>query len=92
MASLQAVFNSVLTGEKVTLAHFDKADYDSFVVCIRRKLRILVKTLDDIGGTNPYEGKYIQCSFDSESVSGTYNLADVSQRRTVRKDYHVAGL
>jgi len=76
-----------MTGETVKLAHFDKADYDSFVVCIRRKLRVLLKTLDDIGGANPYEGKYIQCTFDRETVSGEYKLADVGQRKTERKNY-----
>jgi len=76
-----------MTGETVKLAHFDKADYDSFVVCIRRKLRVLLKTLDDIGGANPYEGKYIQCTFDRETVSGEYKLADVVNRRTERKNY-----
>lgn len=87
MASLQQVFNSIAAGDTVRLQHFDKADYDSFVVCIRRKMRTLIKTLDEIGGANPYEGKYIQCTFDRETVSGEYKLADVSNRKTERKNY-----
>jgi hypothetical protein len=87
MASLQQVFNRVLLGETVVISHFDKAEYDSFVVSIRRKLRLLEKTLDEIGGESPYADKYIRCSLDKTQVTGTYQLLPKTDRHTARKEY-----
>ncbi len=87
MASLQSIFDRVLEGETVVIEHFDKRDYDSTVVSIRRKFRLYCRLFSDIGAPNPYEGQYVKILFDRENVRGTYSLAPVEDRANARKEY-----
>jgi len=87
MPSLQDIFNELMLGASVTVQHFDKADYDSTVVCVRRKFRNFVKLMDDIGGEHGYMNHYVQITFDRDKCEGTYKIEEIEKRQRVRKNY-----
>ena len=92
MPTLQSIFDRLLEGETVVIEHFDKRDYDSTVVAVRRKFRLYCRLFLDIGAPNPYEGQYVKILFDRELVRGTYSLAPVEDKTNVRKEYRAVEL
>lgn len=76
---LQKVFNEILEGEKYKLFFANKNQYDTMRTGLLRKYKryiILVSSISD----NPYEGKFLRSSWDSDEVSGIFYLANESER------------
>ena len=91
MATLQSVFNDVLSGETLTVLHNTKAEYESMRSALLRKFRRLKEDMEKLG-YDTYAGKFIQCRYDSIEVSGTYTLAADTARTNTKREYKLKEL
>lgn len=94
LSSLQNIFNKVLAEEKVFILFRDKKQYDATRIALLRKWRTHKAMLDSLGAANPYEGKFLQCSFEKEQVRGKFMLAEDDKRKNVpvRERYNIQEL
>jgi len=83
ISNLQNVFNKILAEEVVFLSFTTKKDYDSCRVNLLRKFKNHKKLYESLGADNPYQDRFIQCSFDKEFVRGKFQLAEEADRRNV---------
>lgn len=81
MFNLQNIFNKIIAGEVVKIPMNSQAEYDSLRSSLLRKNRIYLALLDDLGGPNPFEGKYLKASWRLETLTGTFELAEDSRRQ-----------
>lgn len=80
-SNLQFVFNDILSGASKTILFSDKAAYESVRTALLRKFRKYRLLLNDLGGADPFDGRFLRCSWDKEECTGTFHI-ELDERRT----------
>jgi hypothetical protein len=83
ISNLQNVFNKITAGEEVYLLFATKKSYDSVRVNLLRKFRNLKELYESLGADSPYDGKFLQCSFEKDTVRGRFVIADGEKRKNI---------
>lgn len=92
-ATLQQIFNDILAGETKKVLFFDKKEYDSTRTSLLRKFREYLALIEKLGSDNPYDGKFLRCSWNSELGEGTFLLDDERRKSNLPgKTYQVSEL
>lgn len=82
-----------MEGKKIEVLFVDMQQYDSMRSSLSRKFRNYLKLIEDLGGPNFLENKFLRCSWNSDKVSGVFCLEDRKQRSNARnKTYTVTEL
>lgn len=94
--NLQEIFNSLIapdddTDSSITLEFDDKKEYLSLRTMLIRKMSAYKIMCADLGLTE-YENKYVQCSFDAETVTGTFKIEDEANSKRIKRSYRVKTL
>lgn len=92
-SNLQSVFNDVVAGETKSILFRDKRDFESTRTALLRKFRRYKALITDLGGADPFEGKFLRCAWDKEECIGSFYLAcDEKKQNNPAKTLQVVDL
>lgn len=78
--NLNETYNKILMGEVVTIDFFSKSEYDSIRTNLLHKFRKSLERMEALG-SDVYAGKYLKCSWNGKTSSGTFQLCDDARKK-----------
>jgi len=82
-SDLQEIFNGVLAGSTLKIFFRDHKHYESIRTNLQRKFRRYRELIAELGGDDPFDGRFLKCSWNSSDVAGTFKLEDAAKRSNV---------